>query len=73
MSSYNSPLPVGSDQATGAYAIAVGNNAAGTTTNGNSTDSAGNVRVDFVWGNNPMQPNDVRTEEAAVNVGGTTG
>ena len=73
MSSYNSPLPVGSDQATGAYAIAVGNNAAGTTTNGNSTDSAGNVRVDFVWGNQPMHPNDVRTEEAAVNVGGTTG
>ena len=73
MSSYNSPLPVGSDQATGAYAIAVGNNAAGTTTNGNSTDSAGNVRVDFVWGNHPMHPNDVRTEEAAVNVGGTTG
>jgi hypothetical protein len=73
MSSYNSPLPVGSDQATGAYAIAVGNTAAGTTTNGNSTDSAGNVRVDFVWGNHPMHPNDVRTEEAAVNVGGTTG
>jgi hypothetical protein len=73
MSSYNSPLPVGSDQATGAYAIAVGNTAAGTTTNGNSTDSAGNVRVDFVWGNQPMHPNDVRTEEAAVNIGGTTG
>jgi hypothetical protein len=60
MSSYNSPLPVGSDQATGAYAIAVGNTPAGTNNNGNSTDSAGNVRVDFVWGNHPMQPNDDR-------------
>ena len=66
MSSYNSPLPVGSDLATGAYAIAVGNNPAGTNNVGNSTDSAGNVRVDFVWGNYPMQPNDERTD------GGTT-
>ena len=66
MSSYNSPLPVGSDLATGAYAIAVGNTPAGTNNVGNSTDSAGNVRVDFVWGNYPMQPNDERTD------GGTT-
>ena len=66
MSSYNSPLPVGSDQGTGAYAVAIGNNAAGTNNVGNSTDSAGNVRVDFVWGNYPMQPNDERTD------GGTT-
>ena len=73
MSSYNSPLPVGSAQGTGAAAIAIAETAGGTTTNGNATDSAGNVKVDFVWGNNPMQPNDVRTEEAAVNVGGTTG
>ena len=68
MSSYNSPLPVGSDLATGAYAIAVGNNAAGTNNVGNSTDSAGNVRVDFVWGNYPMQPNDERTDGTAVAV-----
>jgi len=57
---------VGSDLATGAYAIAVGNTPAGTNNVGNSTDSAGNVRVDFVWGNYPMQPNDERTD------GGTT-
>ena len=73
MSSYNSPLPVGSAQGTGAAAIAIAETAGGTTTNGNATDSAGNVKVDFVWGNHPMHPNDVRTEEAAVNVGGTTG
>ena len=73
MSSYNSPLPVGSAQGTGAAAIAIAETAGGTTTNGNATDSAGNVKVDFVWGNQPMHPNDVRTEEAAVNVGGTTG
>jgi hypothetical protein len=36
-------------------------------------DTGGNVSVDFVWGNHPMQPNDIRTEEAAVNIGGTTG
>ena len=66
MSSYNEPLPVGSDQATGAYAIAVGNTPAGTNNVGNSTDSAGNVRVDFVWGNYPMQPNDVRTDGTPV-------
>ena len=36
-------------------------------------DTGGNVQVDFVWGNYPMQPNDIRTEEAAVNIGGTTG
>jgi hypothetical protein len=73
MSSYNSPLPVGSAQGTGAAAIAIAETAGGTTSNGNATDSAGNVKVDFVWGNHPMHPNDVRTEEAAVNIGGTTG
>jgi hypothetical protein len=73
MSSYNSPLPVGSPEGTGAAAIAIAETAGGTNTNGNATDSAGNVKVDFVWGNYPMQPNDVRTEEAAVNIGGTTG
>lgn len=30
--------------------------------NGNELDSGGNVRVDHVWGNLPMQPNDVRVE-----------
>jgi len=30
--------------------------------NGNLLDSAGNVAVDFVWGNFPLQPNDVRLE-----------
>ena len=29
--------------------------------NGNLLDDAGNIAVDFVWGNMPMQPNDVRT------------
>ena len=73
MSSYNSPLPVGSPEGTGAAAIAIAETAGGTNTNGNATDSAGNVKVDFVWGNYPMQPNDVRTEEAAGNFGGSTG
>ena len=30
--------------------------------NGNTVDSNGNVQVDFVWGNFPIQPNDVRHE-----------
>jgi hypothetical protein len=30
--------------------------------NGHLVDSTGNVAVDFVWGNMPMQPNDVRVE-----------
>ena len=66
MSSYNSPLPVGADEATGAYAIAIGNTTAGTNNVGNRTDSAGNVAPDFVWGNFPMQPNDERTDGTAV-------
>lgn len=33
-----------------------------TNENGNLVDSAGNVVVDFVWGNLPMQPNDDREE-----------
>ena len=33
-----------------------------TNTNGHLVDDAGNVVVDFVWGNFPMQPNDVRAE-----------
>ena len=60
MSSYNSPLPVGSPEGTGAYAIAIAETPAGVNNNGNATDSAGNVRVDFVWGNHAMQPNDER-------------
>ncbi len=66
MSSYNSPLPVGSPEGTGAAAIAIAETAGGTNTNGNATDSAGNVKVDFVWGNYPMQPNDVRTDGTPV-------
>lgn len=33
-----------------------------TNENGNLVDDAGNVVVDFVWGNFPMQPNDDREE-----------
>lgn len=33
-----------------------------TNENGNLVDDAGNVAVDFVWGNVPMQPNDEREE-----------
>jgi len=32
-----------------------------TNNNGHLLDSSGNVAVDFVWGNFPLQPNDVRT------------
>jgi hypothetical protein len=35
-----------------------------TNNNGNLLDSAGNVAVDFVWGNLPLQPNDVRPDTA---------
>jgi len=31
-----------------------------TNNDGHLLDSAGNVVVDFVWGNMPLQPNDVR-------------
>ena len=41
--------------------------------NGTLLDSAGNPAVDFVWGNMAIQPNDQRTETAAVNIGGGTG
>lgn len=44
-----------------------------TNNNAHTLDSAGNPAVDFVWGNFPLQPNDVRTETAASNIGGTTG
>ena len=33
-----------------------------TNNNGNALDSSGNVAVDFVWGNFPMQPNDERAD-----------
>jgi hypothetical protein len=35
-----------------------------TNNNGNLLDTAGNVYVDFAWGNFPMQPNDERTSTA---------
>jgi hypothetical protein len=38
-----------------------------TNNNGNLIDSAGNVAVDFVWGNLPLQPNDDRVEPALLN------
>ena len=62
MSSYNSPLPVGDPGATGATAVAIAATAAGVNNNGNATDSAGNLRVDFVWGSRPAQPNDERAD-----------
>jgi hypothetical protein len=33
--------------------------------NGNLLDSAGEVAIDFVWGNFPIQPNDARPDTAA--------
>jgi hypothetical protein len=33
--------------------------------NGNLLDSAGEVAIDFVWGNMPMQPNDARPDALA--------
>ena len=73
MSSYISPAPQGDPKATGAYAVAIAAQAGGTNNDGNATDSAGNVKVDFVWGNYPMQPNDERTENQLSNFGGSTG
>ena len=35
-----------------------------TNNNGNLLDSAGNIVVDFVWGNLPLQPNDARPDTA---------
>jgi hypothetical protein len=35
-----------------------------TNNNGNLLDDAGNVVVDFVWGNLPLQPNDARPDTA---------
>ena len=44
-----------------------------TNNNAHTLDTAGNPVIDFVWGNLPLQPNDVRTETAASNIGGSTG
>jgi hypothetical protein len=41
--------------------------------NGNLLDSAGNVAVDFVWGNIPMQPNDARDESVQGDLSATGG
>lgn len=38
-----------------------------TNNNGNLLDSAGEVAVDFVWGNFPIQPNDARPDTARLN------
>jgi len=42
-----------------------------TNNNGNLLDTAGEIAIDFVWGNFPMQPNDVRPD--AVSAVGTPG
>jgi hypothetical protein len=62
MSSYNLPAAVGSASATGAESVAIAAQPGGTNANGNATDSAGNIRVDFVWGSRPAQPNDNRAD-----------
>lgn len=62
MSSYNLPAAIGSANATGAESITIGNTAATTNNVGNLTDSAGNLQIDFVWGNFPKQPNDERAD-----------
>ena len=38
-----------------------------TNNDGHLLDTAGNVAVDFVWGNMPLQPNDVRATGAKLN------
>jgi len=71
MSSYSSPAAQGSDQATGAYSVAIAAQAGGTNNDGHATDSAGNLVVDYVWGGmNPLQPNDER-RGSATNIGGS--
>ena len=62
MSSYNLPAAVGSPSATGAESVAIAAQPAGVNNNGNATDSAGNLRVDFVWGSRPALPNDERAD-----------
>jgi hypothetical protein len=71
MSSYSSPAAQGSDQATGAYSVAIAAQAGGTNNDGHATDSAGNLVVDYVWGGmNPLQPNDER-RASVTNIGGS--
>ena len=72
MSSYSSPAAQGDPKATGAYAVTIAAQAGGTNNDGHATDSAGNVIVDFAWGNFPLQPNDVRNASVS-NTGGSTG
>jgi len=62
MSSYNLPAAIGSDNATGAESVAIAAQPGGTNANGTATDSAGNLRVDFVWGSRPALPNDERAD-----------
>jgi hypothetical protein len=62
MSSYNLPAAVGSPSGTGAESITIGDTAATTNNVGNLTDSAGNLQIDYVWGNLPKHPNDVRAD-----------
>jgi hypothetical protein len=74
MSSYSSPAALGSAQGTGAYSVGIAEQAGTTNNDGHAVDSAGNIVVDYVWGTQlPIQPNDQRTETAAVNIGGSTG
>jgi hypothetical protein len=72
MSSYISPAPQGDPKATGAYAVTIAAQAGGTNNDGHATDSAGNVVIDRVWGNFPLQPNDVRNASVS-NTGGAAG
>ena len=62
MSSYNEPAAIGSPSGTGAETVAIAAQPAGVNNNGNATDSAGNLRVDFVWGSRPPLPNDERAD-----------
>ena len=62
MSSYNLPAAIGSPSGTGAETVAIAAQPAGVNNNGNATDSAGNLRVDFVWGSRPPLPNDERAD-----------
>jgi hypothetical protein len=39
-----------------------------TNQDGHLLDSAGNVAVDFVWGNFPLQPNDIRRDNGGTNL-----
>jgi hypothetical protein len=42
-----------------------------TNNNGNLLDDAGEVAIDFVWGNFPIQPNDVRPDNAGATLSTT--